>query len=91
MKEKDFAVGVASGLAVGMTLGLVIGTMAGVLFAPARGAETRRRLRYERDYAVDAARFRVRRTMARLHLAQPEMERKEEKEEKEEEGAFSGA
>jgi gas vesicle protein len=83
MKKKDLAVG----LAVGMTCGLVIGVVAGVLLAPASGAETRRRLRFERDNAIEAARFRARRTTARLHLERPE----EEGEEEEEEGAFWGA
>ena len=72
MTQKDFAVGMACGVAVGMTLGLVVGAVAGVLFAPVSGAETRRRLQYERDHAVGAARTGVRRTMERLHLAPPE-------------------
>lgn len=82
MKKKDLAVG----LAVGMACGLVVGAVAGVLLAPASGAETRRRLRFERDNAVEAARLRARRTMARLHL-----ERLEEEGAEEEEGAFWGA
>ena len=86
MTQKDLAVGVACGLAVGMTFGLVVGAVAGVLFAPASGAEMRRRLRYERDHALEAARFQVRRTMARRHLARPEIT-----EEEDESGAFSGA
>jgi gas vesicle protein len=81
MRKKDLAVG----LAVGMACGLVVGAVAGVLLAPASGAETRRRLRFERDNAVEAARLRARRTTARLRRARPE------EEEEEEEGAFSGA
>jgi gas vesicle protein len=79
MKKKDFAVG----LAVGMACGLVLGAAAGMLLAPASGEQTRRRLRFERDNAVDAARRVCRR--ARLLRAGPEEEREEE------EGAFSGA
>lgn len=86
MKQKDFAVGMACGVAVGMTLGLVVGAISGVLFAPASGAETRRRLQYERDQAVGAAQSQVRRTKARLHLVQPEATAQGE-----EEDAFSGA
>ena len=80
MAQKDLTVGVVYGMAIG----LVVGAVAGVLFAPVKGAETRRRLRYERDQAVDAARFKARRTMARLRLAQPGMEGEEE------EGDFIG-
>jgi gas vesicle protein len=79
MKKTDLAVG----LAIGMTCGLVLGAVAGVLLAPASGAETRRRLRFEGDKAIDVAR-RVRR-MARLRRARPEAEVEEE------EGAFWGA
>jgi gas vesicle protein len=94
MIQKDLTVGVACGLAVGMTLGLMVGAMAGMLFAPASGAEMRRRMRYERDFAAEAARSQVRRTMTRLHLAKmniQEGEEGEEGEKEEEVGAFSGA
>jgi len=90
MKQKDSTVGMASGLAVGMAFGLILGAVAGVLLAPASGAETRRRLRFERDNVVDAARQRAEQTMARLRRARPEEEGGEEEVE-EEGGAFSGA
>jgi gas vesicle protein len=66
-----------------MACGLVVGAVAGVLLAPASGAETRRRLRFEGDNAIDAAKLRARR-LARVRRARPE-------EEEEEAGAFSGA
>jgi len=100
MKQKDSAVGMACGLAIGMTCGLVLGAVAGVLLAPATGAETRRRLRYEKDNAVEAARLQAQRTMARLRREGAEevvggedvREGGEEMaEEEEHEGAFCGA
>lgn len=81
MKQKELVVGVACGLLVGV----VAGAVAALLLAPASGFETRRKLRYERDQAVDAARVKARRAMARLRRTQPEEEGDEE------EGAFSGA
>jgi len=83
MKQKELTVG----LAVGMACGLVLGAVAAVLLAPASGAETRRRMRYERDNAVEAARRQAQR-LARLRRARPEEGGEEELEE---EGAFSGA
>jgi len=89
MKQKDLAVG----LAVGMTCGLVLGAVAAALLTPASGAEARRRLRFERDNAVEAARLQARRAMARLSRERPEGEGEEEGREgvEEEEVAFTGA
>jgi gas vesicle protein len=81
MKQKDLMIGVACGLAIGV----VAGAVAALLLAPRDGIETRRRLRFERDHAVDAARLKARRIMARLRREQPEEEADEEDE------AFSGA
>ncbi len=75
----------AKSLTVGVTVGLVLGTLAGILFAPASGAEVRRRLRYEWDYALATARSRVRRTTAYRQRVQPETADEEEA------VAFSGA
>lgn len=77
MKHKD--------LVVGMACGLVIGAVAALLLAPASGVETRRKLSYERDHTVEAARSKARRAMARLRREQSV------EEEEEEEVAFSGA
>lgn len=90
MKNKDLVVGVACGLVVGA----VAGAVAALLLAPASGTETRRKLRFERDNAVEATRSKARRAMARLRREWPEEE--EEgleafEEEVEEEVAFSGA
>ena len=82
MKHRDLAVAASCGLAVG----LVVGAAAALLLAPASGNETRRRLRYERDRSLEAARGKARWAMNRLHLERPELEKVEE-----EDGAFSGA
>jgi gas vesicle protein len=91
MKNKDLVVGVACGLVVGA----VAGAVAALLLAPASGSETRRKLRFERDNAVEKARGTACRAMARLHPTRPEEgeeeEGLEEFEEEEEEGAFIGA
>lgn len=81
MKQKDLMIGVACGLVIGV----VSGAVAALLLAPRNGKEMRRKLRYERDHAVDAARLKARRIMARLRREQPEEELDEEDE------AFSGA
>jgi gas vesicle protein len=83
MKHRDLAVAASCGLAVG----LVLGAAAALLLAPASGSETRRRLRYERDRSLEAARGTARWAMNRLHLERPESEAVME----EEDGAFSGA
>jgi gas vesicle protein len=95
MKNKDMVVGVACGLVVGA----VAGAVAALLLAPASGAETRRRLLYERDNAVEKARSKTRRAMTRLRPTRPEVgeaeegltEFEEEAGEEEEEVAFIGA
>jgi len=93
MKNKDLVVGVACGLVVGA----VAGAVAALLLAPASGAETRRRLLYERDNAVEKARSKARRAMTRLSPMRPEEAVEEEglaefeEEEEEEEVAFIGA
>lgn len=79
MKQKELMVGVACGL--------VIGAAAALLLAPSSGAETRRKLRYKRDFATDLARDTARRTVARLRQDRPEPE----EDGNEEYGAFSGA
>lgn len=83
MKSKDFTAGLACGLAIGAMAGAV----AALLLAPASGSETRRRLRYEREKTLEAARNKTRSAMARLHLT----ESNQEKEDEEDMGAFSGA
>jgi len=91
MKNKDLVVGVACGL--------VVGAVAALLLAPASGAETRRRLLYERDHAVETARAKARRAKARLRPRRLEeavedeglAEFEEEAGEEEEEVAFIGA
>ena len=81
MKHQDLVVGVACGLVVGV----VAGAVAALLLAPASGIEARRKLRYERDHTIEAARSKARRAMARLRRGRPE------EEDEEEEGAFCGA
>jgi gas vesicle protein len=81
MKQKELVAGVACGLMVGV----VAGAVAALLLAPASGFETRRKLRYERDHAVDVARRKARRAMARLRRTAPADAGDEE------EVAFSGA
>lgn len=83
MKSRDFTAGMACGLAIGV----MAGTVAALLLAPASGSETRRRLRYERDNTLEAARHQARRTMARLHLRGADREQQDD----EDMGAFSGA
>jgi gas vesicle protein len=82
MKQNDLVVGLAYGLAIGV----VAGAVAGMLMAPARGVETRRKLGFERDHAVEVARRKARRAMARLRRDLPA-----EEEGDEDEVAFSGA
>lgn len=83
MSHKDLMVGAACGLAVGA----VAGAVAALLLAPASGTETRRRLRYEREQAVEVARRNTRWAMTRLGRTQsaPATETEED------EVAFSGA
>lgn len=92
MKHKDLVVGMACGLVVGAMAGAV----AALLLAPSSGAETRRKLRFERENAVDKARSKARRAMARLRPERPDDEEEVEgleafEEEEEDEVAFSGA
>jgi len=75
MKQNDLVVGLAYGLAIGVVAGAV-----------ARGVETRRKLGFERDHAVEVARRKARRAMARLRRDLPA-----EEEGDEDEVAFSGA
>ena len=82
MKQNDLVVGLAYGLAIGV----VAGAVAGILLAPARGIETRRKLGFERDHALEAAKRKARRVMARMHRDLPAEEEVEE-----DEVAFSGA
>jgi gas vesicle protein len=81
MKHRDLVFGMACGLAIGA----VAGAVAALLLAPASGADIRRRLRYERDHTVEAAREKARRAMAQVRRTWPE------EEDEEEEGAFCGA
>lgn len=79
MKQKELMVGVACGI--------MIGAVAALLLAPGSGTETRRKLRYKRDFATGAARNTARRTMARLRRELPGTIEEND----EEYGAFSGA
>lgn len=83
MKHRDLAVAATCGLAVG----LVVGAVGALLLAPASGSETRRRLRYERDNTLGAARHKARLAMARLHLTASDKGQEDD----EDMGAFSGA
>jgi len=89
MRQKDLVVGATWGLAVGF----VAGAVTALLLAPAKGSETRRKLLYERDHTVEAARRKAQRAMAHLRRTVPEGADEEEEWEgsEEEEGAFSGA
>lgn len=91
MKQKNLLVGATWGVVVGF----VAGAVTALLLAPAEGSETRRKLLYEKDHTVEAARRKAQRAMAYLRptvpLAAGEGEEEEWEGNEEEEGAFSGA